>query len=267
MIPLYDSISARRLSVTNYGIIAACAAVFLIQFCAAGRDQQIIEDFGLMPIRVTSGNQAYVARLTPLTANSTDAIGSTPKPDLAPIVLTIEPSPVSPLATLVTSLFLHAGWLQLLINLWFLAIFGDNVEDRFGHVGYLCFYLLCGVFSGLLVLFMGSESVQITIGAAGAVAGVIGAYMVIFPSAQIVTLTPFGKMFRRIQVPAIYLVIVWIILQWALSRIGHFPLIEMTWWTHLGGLVSGIILAAVLRAFGWLQAGELHDPFAERGYY
>lgn len=270
MIPLYDTISARRLCVTNYGIIAACVAVFLVQTFAADRGLKLVEDFGLIPRRITAGNQAYIATLAPAKAllgatNSTKPSGD---PALqAPIILTIEPTPIPPLATLVTCLFLHAGWLQLLINLWFLAIFGDNVEDRFGHLGYLGFYLLCGLFSGLLVLFLSSGSVLVTIGASGAVGGVLGAYLVIFPNSRIVTLTPFGKMFRRIHIPAQYLFAVWVVLQFALSSITHPPLIALTWWGHFGGVAGGLLLALILRAFGWLQPGELEDPHAERGYF
>jgi len=116
-------------------------------------------------------------------------------------------------ATLVTSMFLHGSWSHILGNMWYLWIFGDNVEDRFGHGGFVFFYLVCGIAAGLGQVFMNPDSMLPTIGASGAIAGVMGAYFVLYPQSRVLTLIPLFIWFEVIELPAIVLLGFWFLLQ------------------------------------------------------
>jgi len=150
---------------------------------------------------------------------------------------------------LLTSLFLHSGWLHLIGNMWFLWIFGDNVEDRFGHLQYLLFYLVCGVGAGLAHIFFNFDSRIPAVGASGAISGVLGAYVVLFPRTRILTLIPLLIFFFTVELPAVILLGYWFLIQ-ALSGLGSLG-IETTggvaWWAHVGGFVLGMALAKPLR--------------------
>ena len=114
--------------------------------------------------------------------------------------------------TLVTSMFLHGGWSHIIGNMWYLWIFGDNVEDRFGHGRFIIFYLLCGTTAALGQIIMDPASMVPTIGASGAIAGVMGAYFVLYPSSRVLTLVPF-LFFDIVEVPAIFLLGFWFLMQ------------------------------------------------------
>jgi membrane associated rhomboid family serine protease len=116
------------------------------------------------------------------------------------------------LATLVTSMFLHGGWSHVIGNMWYLWIFGDNVEDRCGHGRYLVFYLLCGFAAGAGQILMNSDSLVPTIGASGAIAGMMGAYFVLYPKSRVLTFVPF-PLFNVIEVPATFLLGFWFLMQ------------------------------------------------------
>jgi len=115
-------------------------------------------------------------------------------------------------STLITSMFLHGSWSHILGNMWFLWIFGDNVEDRFGHVRFLVFYLLCGIAAAVGQILMNSTSTLPTIGASGAIAGVMGAYFILYPQSRVLTLIPVFW-FEIIEVPAIVLLGFWFLMQ------------------------------------------------------
>ena len=114
--------------------------------------------------------------------------------------------------TLITSMFLHGGWSHILGNMWYLWIFGDNVEDRFGHFGYIVFYLLCGIAAAAGQIVMNSASLVPTIGASGAIAGVMGAYFVMYPQSRVLVLIPIF-LYDVIEVPAIVLLGFWFLMQ------------------------------------------------------
>jgi membrane associated rhomboid family serine protease len=116
------------------------------------------------------------------------------------------------LVTLITSMFLHGGWSHIIGNMWYLWIFGDNVEDRFGHGRFLVFYLICGMTAAFGQIIMEPASMVPTIGASGAIAGVMGAYFVLFPSSRVLTLIPIF-FFDIIEVPAIFLLGFWFLMQ------------------------------------------------------
>ena len=163
MIPLRDTIPSRTYPIVNLLLIAANAAVFVYELSLGGALHRFLTTYGLVPLRF-------------------HALGA---------------GAVMPL---VTSMFLHSSWLHLLGNMLFLYIFGDNVEDRLGHVRYLLFYLLAGVAAGLAQVYSMATSTLPMIGASGAIAGVSGAYFLFFPTARIVTLVPILFFFQIVEI-------------------------------------------------------------------
>lgn len=150
---------------------------------------------------------------------------------------------------LLTSLFLHGGWLHLLSNMWFLWIFGDNVEDILGHVKYLAFYLICGVASSLVQVSFTSGSAAPLIGASGAIAGVMGAYLVRFPRSTVITVVFFGFLFL-LELPAAVVLIFWFVLQ-VFSGAGSIAYSQLSrggtaWFAHIGGFLTGMALVYAL---------------------
>lgn len=148
------------------------------------------------------------------------------------------------------SMFMHGGWFHLLSNMWFLWIFGDNVEDRMGHSRFLVFYVVCGVLASLLQVLVNPSSRVPTVGASGAIAGVLAAYMVFFPTARVYTLVLFLFFFDVIAIPAVFFLGLWFVLQLA-NGIGDFQMMStqtggIAWFAHIGGFVAGIILGPML---------------------
>lgn len=152
-----------------------------------------------------------------------------------------------PGSVLLTTMFLHGSFLHIIGNMWSLWIFGDNVEDNFGHIGFLIFYILCGVIASLAhVLFLPSSSIP-TVGASGAIAGVMGAYLTMFPSAKVLVLIPLLFWPLYIEVPSVIFMGFWAYTQLAqgLSTIQDASSAVqggVAWWAHVGGFVSGILL-------------------------
>ncbi len=150
--------------------------------------------------------------------------------------------------TLVTSLFLHGGWLHLIGNMWFLWIYGDNVEDVLGHGKYLLFYVVCGLVAGLTHFALNPASRVPTVGASGAIAGVMGAYLVKFPRARIVTLVFIFVFVTTIEIPAVLILAYWFIIQFfsGVGSIGHSASGGTAWFAHVGGFVAGALLILVI---------------------
>jgi len=153
--------------------------------------------------------------------------------------------------SLVTSMFLHGGWMHVIGNMWFLWIYGDNVEDTLGHAKYLLFYLLCGVAAGLVHMVFNADSRMPTIGASGAIAGVMGAYVVKFPRSRIVTLVPVFFFLTTMEIPASVILVYWFVVQffsgfWTLGE-SHLSQGGVAWFAHVGGFLAGIVLIYVLR--------------------
>jgi membrane associated rhomboid family serine protease len=160
-------------------------------------------------------------------------------------------NPVSEPVTLLTSLFLHAGWLHLIGNLAFLWVFGDNVEDAFGHFGFLLFYLLCGVVSAMTHAFMWPDSHDPLIGASGAVSGVMAAYLLLYPKASVWVLF---LMRIPLKVPAWIALIGWIGFQ-VVSLFLEQPDVgyAVAWWAHIGGFAMGLIFTVIIRSPVWFR--------------
>jgi membrane associated rhomboid family serine protease len=149
------------------------------------------------------------------------------------------------LHTLFTSMFMHANWAHLLGNMLYLYIFGDNVEDAFGHTGYLIFYIACGLlatFTHIMSLSTPSEFAIGALGASGAISGVLGAYFVLYPRAKILTMV-FFMWPRIISIPAIAFLAFWFMMQWFYGFFGIKN--EVAYWAHIGGFIAGTILALV----------------------
>ena len=151
---------------------------------------------------------------------------------------------------LFTSMFLHGGWMHLIGNMWFLWIFGDNIEDILGRWRFVLFYLLCGAAAGLTHYVFNADSRIPTVGASGAIAGVMGAYMRRFPHSRILTLLPLLIFFTTVELPAYWLLAIWFVLQ-LFSGVGDLSRAGVqeggvAWWAHAGGFVLGALLVGVL---------------------
>jgi membrane associated rhomboid family serine protease len=161
--------------------------------------------------------------------------------------------------SLVTSMFLHGGWMHVIGNMWFLWIYGDNVEDVLGHARYLLFYLLAGVAAGLLQVALSWDSRVPMIGASGAIAGVMGAYLVKFPRARVLTLIPVFVFFTTVEIPAVFILLYWFVIQFfsGVGSIGYSHLSQggVAWFAHVGGFVAGMILILLMGT---------RDPYAGR---
>jgi membrane associated rhomboid family serine protease len=151
---------------------------------------------------------------------------------------------------LLTSMFLHGGWIHLIGNMWFLWIFGDNVEDVLGHGKYLTFYIACGIAAALAHALLNPYSRLPTVGASGAIAGVMGAYLVKFPHSRILTLVPIIIFFTTLEIPAFLMLLYWFFIQ-IFSGIGSVGYSQVSrggvaWFAHVGGFVAGVALVYLL---------------------
>lgn len=166
--------------------------------------------------------------------------------------------------TVLSSMFLHGGWMHLIGNMWFLWIFGDNVEDSMGHGRFLVFYLLCGVAAATLQILAAPDSRVPMVGASGAIGGVMGAYVVLYPWVRVQLLVVLGFFVTRWTVPALFMLGYWFLLQLlggaaSLGRVGEGG---VAFWAHTGGFVAGALLVLVFRRpelvtrhphFGWTR--------------
>lgn len=216
MFPLRDTIPSRRLPVVNWLIILACTLVFLFESSLPSQGiEQFMDIFGLVPS-----------------------------------VLLGHPDPQR-VGTVFSSMFLHAGWGHLLGNMWFLYIFGDNVEDRLGHIGYLFFYLFAGVSAAATQVLVESHSNIAMVGASGAISGVLGAYFVFFPQARVLSLVPMGFYSRTYEVPAFVFLGFWFFMQLlpgmsSLVAASQDEVGGVAFWAHVGGFVSGWLIAHLI---------------------
>lgn len=154
------------------------------------------------------------------------------------------------LMTPLFAMFLHGGWLHLLGNMLYLYIFGDNVEDMLGRGRFLLFYLLCGAASFLAQILLQHNSMVPNVGASGAIAGVLGAYMLLFPRARVVTLLPLFLFFPVVEIPAVFFLGIWFLMQFfsGAASLGRTDALSggVAWWAHIGGFVAGMLLLRLL---------------------
>ncbi len=162
-----------------------------------------------------------------------------------------EPVPVLKLliAPFVT-MFLHGGWMHLIGNMWFLYLFGDNVEDAMGHIRFLVFYLVSGIAATLAHIVFHPLSPIPVVGASGAISGVVGAYLVMFPTARVLTLVPiFFFIVDIVVLPALIFIGLWFLFQfWSgLLSLAVPHMGGVAWWAHIGGFLAGLVLAPLMR--------------------
>jgi hypothetical protein len=153
-------------------------------------------------------------------------------------------------------MFLHGGLFHILGNMWFLYIFGDNIEDRLGHIRYLIFYFLCGIAAGVIHLYTNWGSELPTIGASGAISGIMGAYLLLYPRSVIYTLIPIFFFFQFVEIPAFIFLGYWLLIQVFSAGFTPKDVGGVAWWAHIGGFVVGLVfikLIDLIPRVGWGQ--------------
>jgi membrane associated rhomboid family serine protease len=237
MIPIGDANPTRRVPIMNWLLIGANVLVFLYELQLSDRAlDRFVFQWGVVPA------QLLAALAHPLAASSLHAF-----------------------ETLLTSQFIHGGWFHIIGNMLFLFVFGDNIEDVLGSWSYLVFYLICGIVAGLaqtfvLAPFLGGVDIP-SIGASGAIAGVLGAYLILFPNARIRALVPLGIVLSTFQIPALLMIGFWFVQQFFLGIMSLNTVAAQAggvgFWAHIGGFVAGIILILPFkgRARPWQNAG------------
>lgn len=175
------------------------------------------------------------------------ALGSIPAVLFGEAALATEIALVPPELSVLTSMFLHGGWLHLIGNMLYLWIFGNNVEDAMGHVRFVVFYLLCGIAAALAQALQDPSSTIPMIGASGAIGGVLGAYLILHPTARILVLIPLGILFPVIRVPAVVVLGIWFLMQFLESAARPAGAGGVAYWAHIGGFVAGAVLIFVFK--------------------
>lgn len=221
MIPLRDANPSRRVPIVTYLIIGLCVLAFFFELLQGPRLRAFLFQYGIVPVRYTRADVAAHFNLW------------------------------EQAVPFLTTLFLHGGWMHLIGNMWVLHIFGDNVESALGHGRFALFYLLSGLAASLLHLVTNAHSAVPTIGASGAIAGVMGAYFVLYPRARVLTLVPIFFFFTLVEIPAYVFLGFWFVLQFFSGAFslagGQVQAGGVAWWAHVGGFVAGIFLLRILR--------------------
>jgi len=225
MFPLRDTVPSSRFPVVTVGIIIVNVLVFLLELSKGTSGlERFFYDWGVVPCYFTGRCLSRLRTPSYLQANY---------------------------LTLLSSMFLHGGWMHIIGNMWSLWIFGDNVEDRMGRVGFLCFYLLSGLAAGALHIAFNTSSRVPTVGASGAIAGVMGAYLLLFPHATVITLVPLFIFLQTVELPAVVFLGLWFLMNlWSGivgSLVAHTQAGGVAWWAHIGGFLVGLLWALPLR--------------------
>jgi rhomboid family protein len=221
MFPIRDNQPTQNVPVVNNALIVINVVVFLLQLVHGGGSARYFYLYGLVPARYTV---AEIARHFTFGQQA---------------------------FSFLSFQFIHGGFLHILGNMWFLYIFGDNVEDHFGPVRYLFFYLVCGVASGVSHILVNSGSNAPVIGASGAIAGVMGAYFLLHPKARVLTLIPIFIFPWFVEIPAFFFLVIWFLIQVFNASGGGGA---VAWWAHIGGFLFGMVL---LKLIGRVPASGL----------
>lgn len=218
MFPLRDDIDTQRTPWITWALIAANVAVFLWELTLGGHLNDMFYNLGLVP-----------------------AFYSDPQ-------LSMDMTTAERLRPFVTSMFLHGGWTHVIGNVWMLWIFGDNVEDYLGHVRFVIFYLGAGVIAAVVHLVTNWGSTAPTVGASGAIAGVMGAYFVLYPRARVLAVVPLFIILWPVVLPAVLFIGLWFVLQFLNGTSSLVAGMDggVAWWAHIGGFVGGILLLGPL---------------------
>ncbi|MEY2440457.1 MAG: hypothetical protein QOI34_1842 [Verrucomicrobiota bacterium] len=217
MIPIRDSVPNRSVPIATRALILVNVIVFFFELAMPRASiDPLFYLFGLVPARFTHPDWAI-------------AVGF----------------PADHFWPLLTHQFLHAGWFHILANMWTLWIFGDNVEDRMGPIRFIIFYLLCGTAAGLTHLYTNPDSTVPSVGASGAIAGVLGAYFLFFPTARLVVLLPIFFFPFFFEIPAVFYLALWFLTQLfsgTMALAGPQEVGGIAWWAHIGGFIAGMLL-------------------------
>ena len=231
MIPLKDDVPSRTFPIVNISLIALNGLFFLLELGLGDQLQGFLAQAAVVPALYTLGPHHHVS------GGMLHIILASLAPDLGLRIL--------------LSMFLHGGWAHILGNMLYLWIFGDNVEDRMGHGRYAVFYLLCGFAGSYAHIWAEPASRMPSIGASGAIAGVLGAYVSLYPRARVVTLIPLGLFFPLVQVPAIFFLGIWFLQQFVAGALSLAVKTAETggvaWWAHIGGFAMGFLLVGLFQ--------------------
>ena len=238
MIPIGDEDTGGQPGIpwVNVAIIALNVIVFLYQLV----DPNFTNGYSTVPAEITQGIDIVGVRQLVLPDGTTATIDEGPGP--SPIWL-----------TLLTSMFMHGGWLHIGGNMLFLFIFGDNIEKAYGHIKYLIFYLVCGIVAGIAHVLSQPDSIIPSLGASGAISGVMAAYLVLFPTNRVRVLLTLGVIWLRpIAVPAVVMIGIWALLQFV-NGIGSIAVTDQTsgvaYWAHIGGFIAGALITLLAKPF------------------
>ncbi len=237
MIPLHDDNPTTLMPLVTVGLIVACTAVFLWQVTLPpGAAERAVYAYGMIPA-VLFGERELPAEVAAIPAT----------------------------LSVLTSMFLHGGWMHLIGNMLYLWIFGNNVEDAMGHGRFVVFYLLCGLAAALAQAFQDPGSAVPMIGASGAIGGVLGAYVLLYPRARVLVLVPLGFFFYTLRIPAMIVLGLWFGLQFLSSALSAGQVGGVAYWAHIGGFVAGMVLILPFRKKGFpLFAGPRGGRAARR---
>ncbi|WP_349431266.1 rhomboid family intramembrane serine protease [Methylomarinum sp. Ch1-1] len=217
MIPIRDTVVCNTTPVVTWSIMAICSVIFLLmQLLPQESQRQIVYLYGMVPIRYSHPQWAITFGLPP-----------------------------DGYLSFLTSLFLHGGWMHIIMNLLFLWIFADNIEDLMGHGRFLVFYLLCGLLATYVQWYNDPELVFPVVGASGAIAGVLGAYFFQYPYARVIIMIPIFFFPLFFEIPAIAFLGLWVIIQLhkaTTAMIFDGVTVDVAWWSHLGGFLAGAFL-------------------------
>lgn len=252
MIPLRDNNPTTTRPYVLYGLIAANVLVFLVQLTGA------LDNLTMIPYSVVHNVRVQLAM-----QNGGILVNQYGKP----VTQTLPIGPHPQWITIFTSMFMHGGFMHIAGNMLYLWIFGNNIEEALGHVRFLLFYLVAGVAAALLHIYMslsGMGAYVPTLGASGAIAGVLGAYIVLYPRAKVDTLLMLGWFWDMIQIPAYFVLGVWFLLQLTGTfgtggQVGG----GVAYWAHVGGFVSGMILIVLFGGRGRARRQYRPNPWNE----
>ena len=229
MIPIRDRNPSGTFPYVTIGIIVINVLIFLYELSLGSGLGEFIMRFGVVPLKVS-----YYSQASDLT-----------------FINTFFP--------FISSIFLHGGFIHLIGNMWFLWIFGDNIEDKLGHFKFIAFYFLCGIIASSVHVFFNSQSNVPCVGGSGAIAGVLGAYMVTFPRARVVTIVPLFVFIQVMELPAIVVLGFWFVIQFfngAASITASASGAGVAWWAHIGGFAAGVIILYIIRIFSVRKPGR-----------
>ena len=220
MIPIKDKNPSQTVPYLNYLLIGINIVVFAYQFSLGSGVEELYAKYALIPARLVGG----------LTASH---------PDLRPLI------------TVFTSMFLHGGFLHILGNMLYMWVFADNIEDKFGHIRFVIFFFLCGALASALHVVIDPHSPVPTVGASGAISGVLAAYLVMFPRTRVVTIIPIFFFLQIAELPAMAVIGLWFVIQFfnGVLSLGYETagMGGVAWWAHMGGFLAGLVLVFPFR--------------------